>query len=208
MSEKPPEKPKSRRGGARPGAGRKPKNHRPASALASIDLAAAMATPPPERLEQEAQRHARTALDALVKQLMAGKSESARVQAANALLDRGWGRPAIESPGEAMLPFFGVAPSRQLANELRTEARRFTSLAITTLQKIAEGGESESARVTAAKSLLDRGLGTVATAKVPDSPFQRRPLGKKEEAARDAQAAATGRYAPPPPPPMATDRVQ
>jgi len=53
--------------------------------------------------------------------------------------------------------------------------------------------------IAAAQALLDRGLGTVATAKVPDGPVAR-PLGKKEEASAAARDAASGRYATPPAP--------
>lgn len=191
-------KPKSRRGGKRLGAGRKKKGHVAPSALAGIDLKAALDLPPPTEIESAAQRHARAALDALVKQLISGASESAKVNAANAILDRGYGKPSVEIGGESFLPFLS-APSKVVSTEIRTEARKFANLAIAVLEKIATNGQSESARVMAAKSLWDRGLGTVAPAKIPDGPM-RRPAGKKEEAQAAAERAASGRYATPPPP--------
>jgi hypothetical protein len=190
---------KSGRGGKRPGAGRKKKGHVPTSpsAVAGVDLALALSAEPPVEIEGVAQRHARTMLDGLVKQLIAGTSETARISAANAVLDRAFGKPAVDVGGET-LPLFGIAPDRSVSLEIRSEARRHALLAIEVLRKIAENGASETSRVSAAKSLLDRALGTVAPAKVPAEVYT--PLGKKEEAARAAKAAATGRYATPAPP--------
>ena len=50
--------------------------------------------------------------------------------------------------------------------------------------------------MSAAKSLLDRGVGTVQTARVPEG-LVPKTLGKKEEAAIQARNAAAGKYAPP-----------
>lgn len=76
----------SRNGGRRPGAGRKPgkKNAR------TIEI------------EQKAREHTAEALKALLYIAKNGKSEPARVSAATALLDRGYGRPrqAVEHTGE------------------------------------------------------------------------------------------------------------
>ena len=85
-----------------------------------------------------------------------------------------------------------------LTIEMQTEARRYARLALEVLRRIAEFGESESASVSAASSLLDRGFGTVGTAKVPDEIA--RSLGKREQLDADAKAAATGIFAPPGPP--------
>jgi hypothetical protein len=57
-------RPKSRRGGARPGAGRNPKNAGP---IPDADLRAALAAPPPDDIEEVADQHAGMALGALVK---------------------------------------------------------------------------------------------------------------------------------------------
>lgn len=46
--------------------------------------------------------------------------------------------------------------------EIRDLARKHTMKALRTLIEIAEGGENESARVTAANALLDRGWGKPA----------------------------------------------
>lgn len=64
-------------GGKRRGAGRKPG----AITKAKLDLAA------------KAKTHADTALKALVEIAKRGESETARVSAANAILDRGYGKP-------------------------------------------------------------------------------------------------------------------
>lgn len=199
----------SRRGGRRPGAGRPKKGATKPSSLAGLDLVASLSAPPPDEIDGVAQRHARTAIDALVKQLVYGASEAAKVSAANAILDRGYGKPAVEIGGDAaMLPFMS-SPSVQvsLSSEIRTAARQYANLAIEVLHKIAGSGVSESARVSASKSLLDRGLGTVAAARMPDE-MRARPLGKKEEAAAAAKTAGTGRYATPAPPKILTDTIQ
>lgn len=188
----PADKPKSRRGGKRIGAGRKAKGSTSPSLVGGIDLQSVLAAPVPDEIESVARRHARTAIEALQKQLLFGQSESARVNAANAILDRGFGRPSVDVGGDAMLPFFGLAPDRTTSQEIRQEARRHAQLAIEVLNKIAGHGASESARVMAAKSLLDRGLGTVAAAKIGTEELPVRPLGKKEEAAIAAETAGSG----------------
>jgi hypothetical protein len=85
------------RGGKRPGAGR-PKGRK------NTATAAQCAT-----LEELARAHTQTALEALVKVATGGESESARVSAATAILDRGYGRPkqALEHSGKdgAAMPF-------------------------------------------------------------------------------------------------------
>ncbi len=133
--------------------------------------------------------------------LIYGGSESAKITAGKEILDRGYGKPAVEIGGDAaMLPFMmapAVAPS--VTGAVRNQARRYAALAVATLRKIAQDGRSEPARAQASKALLDRGLGTVGKARMPDEQRER-PLGKKEEAARAAEAAATGRFATPAPP--------
>lgn len=194
-----------KRGGKRPGAGRPKKNSIYPTAVAGLDLKAAMAAEPPEEIEGVAQRHARAALDALIKILISGTSESARIAAAREILDRGFGRPAVDIGGET-LPLFGRAPDRSVAIEIRMEAQRYAFLAVESLKRIAENGRSETSRTLAAKALLDRGIGTVAVAKV-SSEIQV-PLGKKEEAQRAAKSAATGLYATPGAPGTKKDRLQ
>lgn len=76
----------SRRGGARPGAGR-PKGRKNRRTL---------------EIEAAAKKYANDALKALVEVAKTGSTEGARVSAAVALLDRGYGRPrqALEHTGE------------------------------------------------------------------------------------------------------------
>jgi hypothetical protein len=50
-------------------------------------------------------------------------------------------------------------PKKKLPMDLKSLARSYTTRAISTLGGIAEGGESEAARVAAAIALLDRGWG-------------------------------------------------
>lgn len=197
------DKPKSGRGGKRPGAGRKPKGWTKPSALSELNKVSALASPPPDEIDGVAQLYARSAVEALVKLLFYGSSEAAKITAAKEILDRGYGKPAVEIGGDAaMLPLpFMVAPttSTSLTADIRAEARKYANLAIEVLRKIAQDGASETAIAGASKALLDRGLGTVGKARMPDEQRDR-PLGKKEEAQRAAEAAATGRYATPAPP--------
>jgi hypothetical protein len=201
--------PKSRRGGKRPGAGRKPKGYVKPSALSDLNRISALATPAPDEIDGVAQRHARDAIEALVKLLFYGSSEAAKIAAAKEILDRGYGKPAVEIGGDAaMLPFMvapALAPS--LTSEIREESRKYANLAIEVLRKIATDGASESAIASASRALLDRGLGTVGKARMPDEQRER-PLGKKEEAQRAAEAAATGRYATPAPPRRQVENLQ
>lgn len=205
------ERPKSGRGGKRPGAGRKSKAAKAAAVVAGLALTSALAAPPPEEIDGVAQRYARSAIDALVKLLTFGGSEAAKITAAKEILDRGYGKPAVEIGGDAaMLPFM-MAPASTLSPsvtaEIRTEARKYANLAVEVLRKIASDGQSESAIAQASKALLERGLGTVGKARMPEEQRDR-PLGKKEEAQRAAEAAATGRYATPAPPRSQVERVQ
>ncbi len=198
MSDKP--KRKGRHGGARPGAGRRPKPHNP-TVLDRSDVDLLLADAAPDMIESEAQRHARLAVSALLKQLLTGKSEAARVTAANRILDRGYGKPAVDIGGDAaMLPFAPRIVHQVLPSvELRDEARKYARLAIEVLSRIAQFGQSETAKMAATTALLDRGFGTVGAAMLPDE-LKQRPLGKKEQAAIAAELAATGPYATPKPP--------
>lgn len=204
-------KPKSGRGGRRPGAGRKPKGYVKPSALSELNKVSALATAPPDEIDGVAQRHARDAIEALVKLLFYGASEAAKITAAKEILDRGYGKPAVEIGGDAAFLPFMIAPaptaSVSLTAEIRSEARKYANLAVETLRKIAIDGTSETAIAAASKALLDRGLGTVGKARMPDEQRDR-PLGKKEEAQRAAETAATGRFATPLPPRRFVETVQ
>jgi hypothetical protein len=192
---------KSRRGGARPGAGRKKKGAVVKTALGGIDVAAALAAPVPDDITSVAQAHWVLALDALVKQCMHGASDSAKVVAANEILDRGYGKPAVDVGGDMMLPFMEKpVVGADVSQLLRGEARKFANLAIEVLRRVADGSESESARNSASKSLLLRGVGSVAPAKLPEGLSEPQRIGKREELQRAAAAAANGRYAVPAPP--------
>ena len=194
-----------KRGGRRDGAGRKRKVIDPMVLdQATIDLL--VADVPSDQIEQPAQRHARTAVLALVKKMLNGGSESARVTAANSILDRGYGKPAVDIGGDAAPSLFSLSPHERASGgfevvsiEVKNEARKYATLAIEVLSRIAQFGRSESAVVSAATSLLNRGCGTVGTAKLPDE-FRETRLGKKETAVIAARAAASGIFATPSPP--------
>jgi hypothetical protein len=164
------------------------------------------AAPPAEidsSLGERAQ--ARRSLEGLVKLMLYASSDTARIGAAEEVLDRGYGKPAVEIGGDAslpMLPFMaapGLAPSGTSNDAIRNDAKRYANLAVLVLTKISENSLSETARVAAHKSLIKRECGTVGTARMPDEQRER-PMGKKEQAQRAAAAAATGRFATPAPP--------
>ncbi|HYA73483.1 MAG TPA: hypothetical protein VEF36_10045 [Roseiarcus sp.] len=192
-------KPNGGHGGRRAGAGRKPITRVATTAFSELDLRALLNESPPSDVAEVASRHAGSAILSLARQLQHGESEAAKIAAANEILDRGYGKPSVETGAQPILPF---APLPQISTspaDLRDEARKFARLAVETLRRIAENGASESGRVSASRSLLARGLGVAPTARLPDE-FGARPLGKREEQAQAAAAAASGRYAPPPPP--------
>ena len=110
--------PLKKRGGKRPGAGRK-KKAKSGLTVDGIDLQAAIAAVPPAEIETAASPHARMAINALYKQLIGGASETAKVAAANAILDRGYGRPAVEVGGDALLPFQAAPVTPSVSNEIR-----------------------------------------------------------------------------------------
>ena len=129
---------KTGHGGRRPGAGRKPKGHCSPTAITELDLRAAQHAPVPDDIEDVAQQHAMAALAALVKIVALGAGDQARVNAANAILDRAYERPAVDAGGTAMLPFPGLARTRAaVVEQVRTEARRNARLAVDVLHRIA-----------------------------------------------------------------------
>ena len=188
--------PRPGRGGRRPGAGRKPKSHVPPAHLSEINIAASRARPVPERMESAALRHARKAIDTLLTVMLHGKSDPARVKAAEAILDRGWGKPSAEPGGDLVLPLFPDDQVRVLAEDLRELARKETNLAFDVLSAISERSLTESAQVAASKAIIDRTIGSVGVARVPESEY-RREIGKKEQAAQMADEMATDIYAVP-----------
>jgi hypothetical protein len=197
------EKPKSRRGGKRAGAGRKPKNHVPATTIPAHTIRAALASDAPEVVEAEARAHALPMVKVLIDTMLdARASGAARIQACNSILDRGYGKPSVDT-GVDMLPFM-AKPTTTIPGDVRAECKRYARIAIETLKTIAERGESENARVSAARSILDRGLGTVGAAALADEK-KTQTFGKKEaqKIAAEVRVAGGGKFAAPAPPPNA-----
>src|SRR5204863_7741321 len=62
-----------------------------------------------EDIRDLAREHTETAINALVRIAESGKQESARVAAASALLDRGWGRPTQPIAGDNDMPPVGIS---------------------------------------------------------------------------------------------------
>lgn len=89
---------KSHRGGKRPGAGRK----KGAKDKATIEQKAT--------LEELARSHTDTAVNVLVQVAQASESDAARVSAASAILDRGYGkaRQAVEHTGKDGGPIVSI----------------------------------------------------------------------------------------------------
>ena len=101
----------AKRGGARPGAGR-PKGSR----NRATDQHKAT-------LEELARSYTEVAIQALVNIAQAGESESARVSAASAILDRGYGKPhqatSVSGPGGGPVLNINMTPE-----EAREELQR------------------------------------------------------------------------------------
>lgn len=191
---------KSGRGGKRAGAGRKKKGYVAPTRLSDLDVKAAMALSAPDDIETAAQEKAFAAIQALIRVMQHGDSESARVKACCSIIDRGYGKPSANVGGDPLLPFLGSAPVREAAPKIRDEARKYANLAIEILHRIAGAAQSDAARRQAADALLDRGLGKVATAQMQDELGKLRQLGKKEQQSQAAEQAGTGLYATPAPP--------
>ena len=188
--------PKPRHGGKRPGAGRKPAGYTAPTSLTPLDRQALLAKTPPRTIETAAQQYARTSIASLAKRLEFGLSDAARVAAANSLLDRGYGKPAVDVGGASVVMAEELVVG--IGAEIRAEARKFALLAIEVLRRISEFSTSESASVSASNALLARGLGIVAPAKLPDEVTRK--LGKRHQAVEDARDAAIGVFETPPPP--------
>lgn len=197
---------KSGRGGKRIGAGRKKKNHHSPSSLSAIDIKALLEEPAPTDITSSAQQHSHMAIEALSKQMLYGASEAAKISAAKEILDRGYFKPSTDTGG-MQLTLFGAGVSATEATEIRDHARKFANLAVAVLWKITTCGESESARVSAAKALIERHIGTAPIARVVDGGLPRS-MGKKEEAQQVARNLAAGRFATREPPRSAYKTLQ
>lgn len=205
----------TRRGGARPGAGRKRKGLDQPTSLSELEVRALLAEPAPEEIDALAQRHASLGIETLSRLLLYGTSETAKIKAAKEVLDRGYGKPAVEIGGDAampglplMMPPGATVATPSVSAEVRSQARKLARVAVEVLRKIAQEGESETARASAVKALFDRGLGTVGKARMPDEQRDEPAVGKKEQQQRAASAAATGKFATPAPPRRVLETLQ
>src|SRR3954469_23068556 len=124
-------------GGRRVGAGRPKKSRSSPTVLddASLSLLIDLDTPP-DLIETAARRHVRTAIGTLARKLIVGGNDAARVRAANEILDRGYGKPAVDAGGDALLPFAAMPTSgtTSVSAETRAEARKYANLAIEVLR--------------------------------------------------------------------------
>jgi hypothetical protein len=156
--------------------------------LTDLDLkvAEAASAATPQQIELAARVHARSSLESLKIVMLHSESDSARVRAANAILDRGFGKPATDTGLDMALPLFDQVFLKTAPGEVMEEARKLASLAIQVLHKIAENSTSHAARVAASTSLLDRGLGAVAVARLDAYRANQKGIGKKEEALQAA----------------------
>jgi Family of unknown function (DUF5681) len=82
-----------------------------------------------QEIRELARTHTNTALKTLVDVAERGRSESARVAAAIALLDRGWGKPMLPIAGE------DVAPIKISAAEREREAEQNRRRALAALEE-------------------------------------------------------------------------
>jgi hypothetical protein len=183
---------KSKRGGKREGAGRKPKGYIAPDILTDLDLKAAEAAATPPEIESAARLHARAAVDSLKTVMVYSNSWSARIRAANAILDRGFGKPSTLTGVDLMQPLFGDEFVKTVPGQIMEEARKVAPTAIAVLRKIADCSTSASARVAASLSLLDRGLGAVSVARLEAFRNDLRTVGKKQRALAEAVSGACG----------------
>jgi hypothetical protein len=65
-------------------------------------------------IRELARKHTATALATLVQIAEGGENESARVAAANAILDRGWGKPAVPLVSDGPPPMITINFGRDL----------------------------------------------------------------------------------------------
>ena len=86
------------RGGKRAGAGRKPKPRAPVVEASLLPMAATVADDEPA--SKKARRHTAKMIEVLDTIAREGSSEQARVAAAKALLERGWGPPNAGGEGD------------------------------------------------------------------------------------------------------------
>ncbi|WP_240233603.1 hypothetical protein [Devosia lacusdianchii] len=105
---------KSNRGGIRPGAGRPQGGKSRATKQAKATLS------------ELARAYTTTALNVLVSVAQKGESESARVAAANAILDRGYGKP--KQSHEVAGPGGGPIPTVDLTNMSDDDLNRLEAL--------------------------------------------------------------------------------
>lgn len=197
------EKPKSRRGGKRPGAGRKPKGHVPATTIPTHVIRAAAFADEPEAIEGVARDHLLHVFRGFVAALTDVKiSDHSRVRAANNILSRAYGKPTVDT-GIDMLPFM-VKPQTTVPGDVRALCKANARLAIEMLRTIFDRSESESARFAAGEALADRGLGTVGGAALANEK-KAQTFGKKEaqKIAAEVRVGGGGKFAAPAPPPNA-----
>jgi hypothetical protein len=107
---------RKKRGGARPGAGR-PKGFREMSSHHARMM-----------VSNYAKEHTKEAVDVLRAIMKGGRNESARVAAANSILDRGWGKPAqaveVTASGSIALEVQHAVTIEQLSAEERALLRQ------------------------------------------------------------------------------------
>jgi hypothetical protein len=174
---------------------KKPKPGATSSALTALDIAAATAAavaPTPAEFEASLRAQAGMGLEQLRIVMLHDKSDSARVTAANMIIDRGFGKPTTDTGVDMMLPLFDQVFLKTAPGETIEAARMLAPLARTVLIKIAQGSVSGAARNAAVRSLHDRGLGLVAPARLDAYQADSKAIGKKEQALADAASAGSG----------------
>lgn len=140
----------SKRGGARPGAGRKPQPRSDPPPLPTIAI-------DPAELARE---RARSALSALMEVVFKGKSDVARVRAANIVLDRAIGKPSSDGGHLFKIVEYSVSETDGDAVTFRSEARKHIDAIFIVLTWISQNSKNESARIAASSSLIERAHGT------------------------------------------------
>jgi hypothetical protein len=144
---------KSTRGGARKGAGRKPKSQTASTRLSEIELRAAAAPLTPAEIERKAQRACDDALTQTERVMLHSSSDPARIKAAAYILDRAFGLPSTSTGVDMTLLLFGEEFLAPVPGRITDRCTAISGIALETLIKISQNSSSPTARISAAKAI-------------------------------------------------------
>jgi hypothetical protein len=179
---------KSTRGGARKGAGRKPKSQTASTRRSEIQLRAAAAPLAQAGIERKAQRACDDVLTQTERVMLHSSSDPARIKAAAYILDRAFGLPTTSTGVDMTLPLFDQEFLAPAPGRITDRCSAISGIALETLIKISQNSSSPTARLAAAKAIHSRGLGAISPASLSD--FGSDKVIDKKQAALDAAELA------------------